>query len=93
MINPVSFKSSYKVTARGHNVQRQKNFWRFRNLSEVIVNRMDGCQATYAYKAEKKYPHFDMGYIKLSVPDMLDDAVENYCNSHNIKYKKSPNQE
>ena len=91
MITPISFKSSYKVIARGHNVQKQKQFWKFRDFSDSVVRCEDGCQATYAFKPENKYPYFYKGFINLSVPDKLDGMVENYCNYHNIKYKKQPN--
>ena len=91
MITPVSFTSNYKVVAKGRNAQRQKQFWKFRNFADVAVKHEDGCQATYVFKTGKKFPYFDKGFIALSVPDRLDDMVENYCKYHNIKYEKSPN--
>ena len=89
MITPISFESSYKVKTKRHNVQVQKQFWKFRDFADSVVRTEDGCQAAYAFEAEKRYPYFDKGYIELSVPDELDAMVENYCNYHNIKYKKS----
>ncbi|MBR2068177.1 MAG: hypothetical protein IJ877_00305 [Candidatus Gastranaerophilales bacterium] len=91
MITPVTFTSDYKVKTKGHNVEYQKKFRKFQEFANGVTRHVEGSSTVLSGGLEKKYPYFFKGSIVLSVPEELDEMVENYCNYHKIEYKKSAN--
>ncbi|MBQ8475527.1 hypothetical protein IJ531_00535 [bacterium] len=88
MITPVSFMSSYKVTAKGHDIERQRKFRQFQEFATGVTQHIKEANTTLNGGLEKKYPYFFQGDMTLSVPDSMDEMIENYCDYHKIEFQK-----
>lgn len=91
MISPISFLSNYTVKMKARSEKYQEKFWMFASFSSDIVSNNEHCKTSVAFEKEKTRPYFNKGIINLSVPNELDDTVEQYCKTNGIYFNKTKN--